>query len=533
MSRREIAWKPLPGSQMLVLSCPCDEILYHGTRGPGKTIAQIASYLSKVGLGYGGSWKGIIFDRGYKNLGDIITKSKEIIPKIFPDANFLSSNDQLKWVFKTGEELLFRHIKRIDDYRDYHGHEYPWMGFNELTSYPTSELYDMMKSCNRSGFVPEIHSPLLTGADKKELELCTLLGEPIPYKIKIKMLPNIPLVTFSTTNPHGSGHAWVKKRFIDCSPPGVPVRKKSVVYNPRTKQQEEVVTSQVAIFGSYKENKYLDVKYVAFLNAIRDPMKRRAWLGGDWTITSGGALDDLWNPSKHILPRFIIPSNWKITRSFDWGSTHPFSIGFWAIANGESVKFKNGKTFCPAKGSLIRIDEIYGCETTKDFSGKQVPAFGTNKGLRLSAREVARRVKEKEESLLEDGWIQSKVVPGVADGQIFNVNESESNSIAQLMAEEGVTWYAADKSKGTRKNGLEMVRVALENALQGEGAGLFVMNHCQAFLETVPTIPRDEDEQDDVDTTAEDHVYDEVRYMILDDKPSFASSASIRVNMAM
>lgn len=533
MSKREIAWKPLPGSQTLVLSCPCDEILYHGTRGPGKTAAQVASFLSRVGMGYGAKWKGIIFDRGYKNLGDIITKSKDIIPRVFPNANFLSSNDQLKWIFPDGEELLFRHIKRIDDYRDYHGHEYPWMGFNELTSYPTSELYDMMASCNRSGFVPELHSPNLTESDKKEIELCKLLGEQIPHKIKIKMLPDIPLVRFSTTNPHGAGHAWVKKRFIDCSPPGVPVRKMSRVFNPRTQKEEEVLTSQVAIFGSYKENKYLDIKYVAFLNSIRDPMKRRAWLGGDWSITSGGALDDLWNPAKHVLPRFIVPSNWKITRSFDWGSTHPFSVGFWAIANGESVKLKNGKTFCPHKGSLIRIAELYGCEMTKDFSGKQVPAFGTNKGLRLSAREIARRIKELEESLLEDGWIQSKVVPGVADGQIFNVNESESDSIAQLMAKEGVTWYPADKSKGTRKNGLEMVRVALENASQGEGAGLFIMAHCQAFLETVPTIPRDEDEQDDVDTTAEDHVYDETRYMILDDKPSFASSASIRVNVAM
>ena len=32
----KIVWKPHPGSQVLALSCPADEILYHGTRGPGK-----------------------------------------------------------------------------------------------------------------------------------------------------------------------------------------------------------------------------------------------------------------------------------------------------------------------------------------------------------------------------------------------------------------------------------------------------------------------------------------------------------------
>ncbi len=35
-------WKPLHGSQSLALSCPCNEILFEGTRGPGKTAAQLA-----------------------------------------------------------------------------------------------------------------------------------------------------------------------------------------------------------------------------------------------------------------------------------------------------------------------------------------------------------------------------------------------------------------------------------------------------------------------------------------------------------
>ena len=211
--------------------------------------------------------------------------------------------------------------------------------------------------------------------------------------------------------------------------------------------------------------------------------KRRAWLAGDWSITSGGALDDLWKPGTHILPRFIVPKNWRVTRSFDWGSTHPFSVGFWAIANGEEIKLPNGRRFCPAKGSLVRLGEIYGCEQIRDEYGKMRPAYGTNKGVRASAREVARRIKEFEEELTEDGWIESKVQDGPADGQIFNVNESESLSIARLMEKEGVTWYAADKSAGTRKNGLELVRVALENANQGEGPGVYVMRNCEAFIE--------------------------------------------------
>ena len=97
------------------------------------------------------------------------------------------------------------------------------------------------------------------------------------------------------------------------------------------------------------------------------------------------------------------------------------------------------------------------------------------------------------------------------------------------MENEGIIWTRADKSAGTRKMGLEMMRVALENASQGEGAGLYIMNNCHAFLETVPSIPRDEDNPDDVDTTSVDHVYDEARYMILDDKPLFAGSVDVDI----
>lgn len=509
-----IAWKPLPGSQALAMSCPCDEILFHGTRGPGKSAAQIAYFVGRTGRGYGRNWRGIIFDRGYKNLDDLIAKSQELIPKVCPRARFLSAKSDLKWIFPDGEELLFRHIKKTTDYRQYHGHEYPFIGWNELTSFPTSELYDLMKSCNRSSFVPEIHSPGMTDEHRRIIQECRVLDEPIPDKIKALLLPDIPLVTFSTTNPHGPGHSWVKRRFIDKAPPGVPVRTVSNVYNPRSKQIEAVTTTQVHIFGSYKENVFLDAKYVAFLNSIKDPNKRRAWLGGDWTITSGGALDDLWKPTNHVLPRFIIPKNWRLTRSFDWGSSHPFSVGFWAVANGEEVTLPNKRRFCPQKGSLIRIGEVYGVEHAPDELGRMRPAYGTNRGVKASAREVARRIKEYEEELREDGWIEGTVEPGPADGQIFDKNpnlemagQSEILSIAALMKDEGIEWYAADKSSGTRKIGLEIVRGALENATQGEGPGLYVMEHCEAFIETVPGLPRDEDDLDDIDTTAEDHCF--------------------------
>lgn len=530
----DVVWEPLPdykgspSAQALAVGCPCDEILFHGTRGPGKTEAQIAAALKHVGKGYGAFWNCVIFDRGYKNLADVIKKSKVMVPKIFPGAKFLASMTDLKWVFPGGEQLLFRHIKRLSDYDDYHGHEYSFIGFNELTNFPTSELYDKMGSCNRASFIPLDHSPGVTAQDRVDVEEAELLGDAYPEHVKEKLLPPIPLVTFSTTNPMGPGHTWVNKRFIIPAPSGVPVLTKQIVFDPQLGEEREVSRSRVHIFGSYKENTKLDAKYVAWLDAITDPNIRAAWFKGDWSITSGGALNDLWKASHHVLPRFKIPSGWHVVRSFDWGSSHPWACGFWAVSNGEEVDTARGLLSLP-KGSLVRFSELYGAQTVKDHQGNMVINYGSNKGLGLSAPEVGRRIFEKQEKLLGEGWIKRLPVPGPADGQIFNADaqEGKNNSIAKMMAEEGIEWTRANKAPGSRKIGLQVFRAALSASLLGEGRGVYIMDNCKSFLATVPDIPRDEDDIEDVDTNCEDHIYDEARYMLTDDPKQFASAVEV------
>lgn len=481
----KVVWKPLPGSQTLALSCPCHHILYEGTRGPGKTDAQLMFFRKYVGLGYGRFWRGVIFDREYKNLNDLISKSQRWFHAFGDGAKFLASPSEYRWVWPTGEELLFRQIKTRSDYWKYHGQEFPFIGWNELTKYPTPELYDLMMSCNRSSFVPEEHSPI------------------DPKTGQRRLLPEIPLVVFSTTNPYGPGHNWVKQRFIDVAEPGQIVRRTVNVFNPRTQRRENVVKTQVRIFGSYKENRYLSPEYIAELESITDENRRRAWLWGDWDIVAGGALNDLWGPHL-ILPRFKIPASWRVDRSFDWGSTHPFSVGWWAEANGEEVELPDGRIFCPPPGTLIRIHEWYGA--------KQI---GTNEGLRLSARDIAIGIKRREEQLRAEGWIQGPVRPGPADSQIANVSESDVESIQKKMEDEGVYWTLADKRPGSRVNGLQLIRDRLEASKRGEGPGLYFMEHCRAAIATLPVLPRDEDNPDDVDSEAEDHVYDDVRYRVL------------------
>lgn len=498
----EIGWQPIPNSsQELAISCPCSHILYEGARGPGKTITQLMRFASRVGLGYGKYWKGVIFDREFDNLSGLVTESKKWFPIIFPEAKFLESASAYKWIWPTGEELLFRHVKKPADYDGFHGHEYPFLGWNELTKYPTSDLYDKFMSVNRSTFVPERDTPKDDEGNYKTAD-----GKP---------LPKIPLEVFSTTNPNGPGHNWVKRRFIDVAPRGTVVRTEVEVFNPQKQMNDIVTKTQVAIFGSYRENIYLPPEYVAELESIADENLRRAWLYGDWDIVTGGAFDDVWQRNSHVLPRFVIPSTWYIDRSFDWGSTHPYSVGWWAEANGEeaTIVYQGEEySFCPPKGTLIQIYELYG---TKEI--------GTNKGLKKSAGEIASEIKAVEDSLMLNGWISKKPMPGPADNQINNKNESDVETIHDKMKAKGVEWEKSDKSPGSRINGMQLVRERLEAVLKNKSEpGLYFMENCIASISTIPTLPRDEKILDDVDTTSEDHPYDMTRYRVLKSSGKFA-----------
>lgn len=492
----EVVWEPIPGtSQSFAIVSPAQHTLYHGARGPGKTATQLMRYRSRVGLGYGSYWRGIIFDREFKNLSDLVTQSNRFFPKFEDGAKWLNSATEYKWVWPTGEELLFRHVKKLSDYDAFHGHEYAFIGWNELTKHPTSELYDKFMSVNRSSFNPEKHTPCVIVRGCKEYQ--TANKQP---------LPPIPLEVFSTTNPNGPGHNWVKKKFIDVAKNGQIVRNKITYFDPLAGEDVEVVRTQVAIFGSFFENKYLDPIYRAGLIEAcqNDPHLHAAWIKGSWDVSSGGAIDDLWDSKIHIIDRFKIPSDWKVDRSFDWGSTHPFSVFWWAEANGEEITFEDGAKWCPQRGSLIAIDEYYG--TLK---------VGTNKGLKMSAKDIAIEIKVHEKILRDSGWIQSKVRAGPADNQIRNVTESDVDTIEYKMLQEGIGWTESDKSPGSRIIGLQLFRERLQASKKQEGPGIYFMRNCVAAIELLPTMPRDADKPDDIDTESEDHCWDSARYRIL------------------
>ena len=144
----DVIWRPQPVGQVAFLACPFREALFHSNRGAGKSDALLMNYLQGVGRGWGADWRGILFRQSFPQLADIIVKSNKWFKQIFPEAQYNKSEHV--WHFPQGEQLLLRYVNDPEDYWNYHGHEFPWMGFEELTTWPTMDCYHRLKSLCRS-----------------------------------------------------------------------------------------------------------------------------------------------------------------------------------------------------------------------------------------------------------------------------------------------------------------------------------------------------------------------------------------------
>ena len=293
------------------------------------------------------------------------------------------------------------------------------------------------------------------------------------------------------SNPGGVGHNWVKFDFVDKG------------LEPFVTPDEDGGMLRQYIPARLDDNPTLmkeDPKYLARLAGLGNPALVKAMRDGDWNIVSGGMFDDLWRPDKHIWRPFHIPETWKVDRSFDWGSSKPFSVGWWAESDGSPIVVRDGmrelQRHVP-KGSVFLIAEWYG------WNG------APNEGLKMMSRDIAKGIKEREK------FLKLRVQPGSADSSIFDA--VDGRSIASEMATEGVKWLPADKSPGSRKTGWQKIREMLDEGLKDrpESPILGVFSTCQQWIRNVPALPRDERDPDDVDSDAEDHDGDMTRYRIM------------------
>jgi hypothetical protein len=463
--------------QSLVFDSPATEILYGGAAGGGKShllrVAMIAWCVAIQGL------QCYLFRRTYPELisshlegpGSFLEILAPWIEHGYAKVNISSLDIQFP---ANRSAIHLRHCQYETDLPKYQSAEIHALGLDEVTHF-TERMYRFLRSRVRLGSlaIPEVYRG------------------------------RFPRVIVAS-NPGGIGHNWVKASWIDPKPAGevwrAPIAEGGML--------RQFIAARLEDNPTLVEN---DPDYAAKLSGLGSAELVRAMLEGDWNIVAGGALDDVWNPVRHVVSPFPIPADWSVDRSFDWGSSKPFSVGWWAESNGEEVEIPGRGKVSFARGTLFRIAELYG------WNGRP------NEGCRKIATEVARDILVAEKAM----GLAGRVAPGPADSSIFAVENG--TSIADDMARVGVQWIPAEKGPGSRKNGLERVRKFLKASLSSpmEEPGLLFFATCRHAIRTLPTLPRDVRQVDDVDSDAEDHVFDETRYRVMHKRRAGGSLSSV------
>ena len=177
---------------------------------------------------------------------------------------------------------------------------------------------------------------------------CRLGGLKVPERYR-GLFPRI----VCGSNPGGVGHNWVKASFIDIAPP------KTITQMPPKEggKRRQYIPARLDDNPSMAES---DPDYADTLEGLGNPELVRAMKDGDWDIVAGGMFDDLWSRPVHVLAPFAIPSSWRIDRGFDWGSSKPFSVVWFAESDGTAATMPDGSQRHFPRGSIFAISEWYG-----------------------------------------------------------------------------------------------------------------------------------------------------------------------------
>lgn len=474
---RKIVWEPQEGPQTALLTCPIFEILFGGARGGGKTDAMLGEFASHADE-FGTDAIGLCVRRDRTQLKEMIERSKQIYAPL--GAKY---TDQSKmWRFPNGARLTFAYLESDADAENYQGHSYSRIYIEEMGNFPRPEpIFKLMAT---------LRSPN----------------------------PAVRVGFRATANPGGPGHLWIRQRYIDPAPRGMSVIHDSYT-NPFTGEVHPI--ERVYIPSRVTDNKYCNTgQYIAQLQLSAGKRLLHAWLYGDWSIIEGAFFEE-WDENRHILEPFVIPEHWTRFVSCDWGSAHPFSVGWWAVVADEEaenegkIRIGNWKRNTAAEkyqykgglpaGALVRYREWYGSPNHN------------NSGLKLHAEEVAAGIvqREKHEPRYESG--RPRIAYRVIDPDACK--DKGGPTIAERMgnAPNHIYWRPADNSRvGKRGNlgGWDAVRSRLKGKPQKDGTYtpmLYFFDTCVDAIRTLPVAQHDPDNMEDI-AECEDHALDEIRY---------------------
>jgi hypothetical protein len=278
-----------------------------------------------------------------------------------------------------------------------------------------------------------------------------------------------------TANPGGVGGWWVKKMYIDQGEHGrafIPKDMESgnpYVYPEGHEKAGQALYYRKFVPAKLTDNPFLmkDGQYEAMLLSLPE-VERKRLLEGDWDVAEGAAFPE-FSKFTHTVEPFEIPTNWVRIRAADYGYASPSCV-LWAAIDWDN--------------NIWVYRELY----VKHFTAEQLAA----------------KIIELEEYDPEPYY-------AVLDSSCWN-RTGYGPSIAETMIRMGCRWTPSDRNRIAGK--MEVHRRLGINEFTGEPT-LKLFNTCTNINRQLAGIPLSKTNSEDVDTKAEDHAYDALRYMLM------------------
>jgi len=270
--------------------------------------------------------------------------------------------------------------------------------------------------------------------------------------------PSIKTYLRCTANPGGVGAYWVKKRYVEPAE----LNKSFMGSDGLTRK---------FIPARLVDNPYLakDGEYERMLLSL-PPIQRKQLLEGNWDVNEGAAFVE-FDPSVHVVPPFDIPLHWERVKGIDYGYASE-SCCLWAAVN-------------PQDKTLIIYRELY----QKGLTGEALGA----------------QITEREQD-------EYRSIAGVLDTSAWARTGYTGPTIGEALIKQGHKLRRADKN---RIAGKVQIHEYLKQANVESRPKLQIFNSCPSLIKELQSIPLSKTNPEDVDTHAQDHAYDALRYLIM------------------
>lgn len=494
----------LTAKQNILMEAKADTIVFGGARGGGKTfgvsackmVLDVCEWVSEADAKKRdldvSDYRNTAGDPNHKELyyfkytidypefrGCIVRKSLKMLvsntvpecKKVYPLLGGKYLAGDRKWVFPTGAEVELRPAAKPEDIDFFQGQNYQRLVIEELTQMEADDVDKIEASCRST-------------------------------------IPEIPAMKIYTTNPGNRGHKWVKEKFIDVCPAlndGEPVylEEYDITYQPlkpnkvhTTKTGEKFLFIPSLLF----DNPYLaenDKNYVRNMLSKSNHILRRMWLFGDWSVFTGQFFT-MWDENIHTQDEmeFFGAKNVRELagkrKTFDWGDYRLYMSNDYGFAE-KSAWACGMYAVHNETDEMVKFTEIV-------MSG-------------LTIKEQARMTKE----VLSDEYNLSieRFELIVADPNSYWQRKDKGEefwTFALAYEEEGII---LTKGLNDREQGAMAVIQALNIDKDTKRPRLTFLDNCNESIDSIPALPTDSRNPNDVDTTCFDHPYDELRYLLM------------------